>query len=141
QSTTPFRGRLSIARRKVIFITAMGVPDSHPASNEWRTHLSLPKLRQSMRFARAISQADGLAELQTYDCKECGVAVTEAADAQLTSTAAADRTPIIGALLSHGLLVIWNACSPHYRRALSDSKGERLWRMQVREAGRPRRWC
>jgi len=38
-------------------------------------------------------------------------------------------------------LVIWNASSPHYRRALADSKGERLWRMQVREAGRPRRWC
>ena len=58
-----------------------------------------------MRFARAISQADGLAELQTYDCRECGVAVTEAADPQLASTAAADRTPIIGALLSYGLLV------------------------------------
>jgi hypothetical protein len=38
-------------------------------------------------------------------------------------------------------LVIWNASSPHYRRALADSKGERLWRTQVREAGRLRRWC
>jgi hypothetical protein len=28
-------------------------------------------------------------------------------------------------------LVIWNASSPHYRRALGASKGERLWRMQV----------
>ena len=58
-----------------------------------------------MRFARAISQAEGLAELQTYDCKECGVALTEAADQQLASITALDRTPIIGALLSHGLLV------------------------------------
>jgi hypothetical protein len=31
----------------VIFITAMDLPDSHPPSNEWRTHSSLPKLRQS----------------------------------------------------------------------------------------------
>ena len=29
------------------------------------------------------------------------------------------------------LLVIWNASSPHYRRALGASKGERLWRMQM----------
>jgi hypothetical protein len=28
-------------------------------------------------------------------------------------------------------LVIWNVSSPHYRRALGASKGERLWRMQV----------
>jgi putative ABC transport system substrate-binding protein len=28
-------------------------------------------------------------------------------------------------------LVIWNASSPHYRRALGASKGERLWRMQA----------
>src|SRR6185369_15246356 len=67
--------------------------------------LACPSCGNPMRFARAISQADGLAELQTYDCKECGVAVTEAAHAQLTSTAAADRTPIIGALLNHGLLI------------------------------------
>ena len=40
-----------------------------------------------------------------------------------------------------GKLVIWNASSPHYRRALGASKGERLWRMQVGEAGRSRRWC
>jgi hypothetical protein len=58
-----------------------------------------------MRFARAIAQADGLSELQTYDCKECGVAMTEAEDSQLASTAASDRGPIIGGLLNHGLLV------------------------------------
>jgi hypothetical protein len=58
-----------------------------------------------MRFARAIAQADGLPELQTYDCKECGVGMTEAEDSQLASPAASDRAPIIGALLSHGLLV------------------------------------
>ena len=49
--------------------------------------------------------SDGLPELQTYDCKECGVAMTEAVGSQLTSTTASDRAPIIGALLSHGLLV------------------------------------
>jgi len=38
------------------------------------------------------------------------------------------RGIMLGAL---GTLVIWNASSPHYRRALGASKGERLWRMQV----------
>jgi hypothetical protein len=57
-----------------------------------------------MQFARAIPQA-GLPELQTSDCKECGVAMPRAEDSQLASTAASDRAPIIGALLSHGLLV------------------------------------
>jgi len=66
--------------------------------------LACPSCGNPMRFARAISQAEGVAELQTYDCKECGVAVTEAADQQLASIAASDRTPIIGALLSHVLL-------------------------------------
>jgi hypothetical protein len=37
-------------------------------------------------------------------------------------------------------LVIWNASSSH-KRALGPSGGERLWRMQVCEAGRSRRWC
>jgi hypothetical protein len=58
-----------------------------------------------MRFARAIPQADGFPELHTYNCKECGVAMTEAENLQLASTAASDRAPIIGALLNHGLLV------------------------------------
>ncbi len=58
-----------------------------------------------MRFARAIRHADGLPELETYDCKECGVAMTEAVDSQLASTAASDRASIVGALLNHGLLV------------------------------------
>ena len=57
-----------------------------------------------MWFARAIAQADGLPELQTYDSEECGVAMTEAEDSQL-ATAASDRAPIIGALLNYGLLV------------------------------------
>jgi len=38
-------------------------------------------------------------------------------------------------------LVIWNRSWPHYRRALGASKGERLCRMQLGEAGRSRRWC
>ena len=38
-------------------------------------------------------------------------------------------------------LVIWNASSSHYRRALGAFKGERLWRKQVCEAGRSHRWC
>jgi RecA-family ATPase len=44
-------------------------------------------------------------------------------------------------VLSHPSLVIWNPSSPHYRRALGASKGERLWRMQVGGAGRSLRWC
>jgi hypothetical protein len=64
-----------------------------------------PSCGEPMRFARAIAQADGLPELQTYDCKECGVAMTEAEDSQLASAAASDRAAIIGALLNHGLLV------------------------------------
>ena len=83
----------------------MDVPDSHPASMNGERIPACPSCGNPMRFARAISQAEGLAELQTYDCKECGVAVTEAADQQLASITASDRTPIISALLSHGLLV------------------------------------
>jgi hypothetical protein len=58
-----------------------------------------------MRFARAIPQADGLPKSQTYDCKECGVAMTEAEDSRDAFIAASDRAPIIRALLKDGLLV------------------------------------
>jgi len=88
----------------VIFITAMDVRDSTLPQMNGERIPGCPSCGAPMRFVRAISQADGLAELQTYDCKDCGVAVTEAAP-QLASTAASDRPPIIGAFLSHGLLV------------------------------------
>jgi hypothetical protein len=58
-----------------------------------------------MRFARVIPRADGLPELQTNDCKECGVAMTAAQDSQLAPTAITDRATIIPALFNHGLLV------------------------------------
>ena len=64
-----------------------------------------PSCGKRMRFARAIAQADGLPELQTYDCKQCGAAMTEAEDSQLAATAASDRATIIPALFYHGLLV------------------------------------
>ena len=57
-----------------------------------------------MRLVRAIP-ASGLPELRTYDCGQCGVAMTEADDSQLASTAASDRAPVIRALLNHGLMV------------------------------------
>jgi hypothetical protein len=57
-----------------------------------------------MRLARAIP-ASGLPELRTYDCRQCGVTMTEADDSQLASTAASDRAPVIHDLLNHGLMV------------------------------------
>jgi hypothetical protein len=37
-------------------------------------------------------------------------------------------------------LVIWNASSSHYMMSSNLDRGERLWRMQVREAGQSSRW-
>jgi hypothetical protein len=48
---------------------------------------------------------------------------------------------VLDRLLEEERLVIWNRSSSHYRRALGASKGERLWRTQVGEAVRSRRWC
>jgi hypothetical protein len=53
----------------------------------------------------------------------------------------ADPVSIGHRVLTDRILVIWNPSSPHYRRALGASKGERLWRMQVGGAGRSLRWC
>jgi len=36
-----------------------------------------PSCGKPMRFARAIPRIGGLSELRTYDCRDCGVAVTE----------------------------------------------------------------
>jgi transposase-like protein len=63
-----------------------------------------PSCGNSMRLVRAIP-ASGLPELRTYDCRQCGVAMTEADDSQLASTAASDRAPVIRVLLNHGLMV------------------------------------
>ena len=63
-----------------------------------------------VRFARAIPQDGGLPKLCTFDCKECGLAVTEANDSarteksQLASMDSSDDAPV-GQLLAHGLLV------------------------------------
>jgi hypothetical protein len=46
-----------------------------------------------------------------------------------------NRRALAKADLCDNYLVIWNASSPHYRRALGALKGERSWRMQVGEAG------
>jgi hypothetical protein len=55
--------------------------------------------------ARQEQRTKSTALISPQACKECGVAMTEAEDSQLASTAASDRAPIIGALLNHGLLV------------------------------------
>ena len=92
----------------MIFITVWTSPDRHPADMDGERITptpACPSCGKPMWFARAIAQADGLPELQSYDCEECGVAMTEAEDSQLASTAASDRAPIIGALLNYGLLV------------------------------------
>ena len=60
-----------------------------------------PSCGNPMRLVQAIP-ASGLPELRTYDCRQCGVAMTEADDSQLASTAGA---PVIRALLNHGLMV------------------------------------
>jgi hypothetical protein len=121
---------LRIGAENVIFITVWTSPDGHPPLNEWRTHHTYStclSCDNPMRFARAIPQADGLPELQTYDCKECGVAMTEAEDSQLASTAASDRNPIIRTLLNHCLLVSTPELQPFriwikQRRADADLK-------------------
>jgi hypothetical protein len=52
-----------------------------------------------MRFAGALP-AERFPQLRTYDCKACGVAMTEADGSQVS-----DRVPIVRALLNDGLLV------------------------------------
>jgi hypothetical protein len=98
---------LRIAPENVIFVTAWTSLECDRGWNGDRITptRACPSCGKRMRFARAIAQADGLPELQTYDCKGCGVAMTEAEDSQLASPAGSVRAPIIGALLSHGLLV------------------------------------
>jgi hypothetical protein len=70
-----------------------------------------PSCGNPMRFARAIPQDGRLPELWTFDCKECGLAVTEAKDSarmeksQLASRVSSDRVPVIRRLLAQGLLV------------------------------------
>lgn len=39
-----------------------------------------------MRFARAVPKVGALPELRTYDCKACGVAVTEADEPAIYDT-------------------------------------------------------
>jgi hypothetical protein len=55
-----------------------------------------------MRFAREIHAGQ---LLRTYDCKECGAALTEAEDSQADSTIASEGAPIVRTLLNEGLLV------------------------------------
>jgi hypothetical protein len=55
-----------------------------------------PKSRQAYAVCESDRPSRWLPELQTYDCKGCGVAMTEAEDSQLAPTAASDRAPTSG---------------------------------------------
>jgi hypothetical protein len=43
-------------------------------------HAACPSCGRALRLARTVPGADGLAELQTFSCRECSLWVTEAAD-------------------------------------------------------------
>ena len=43
-------------------------------------HGACPSCGRALRLARTVPGADGLAELQTFSCRECSLWVTEAAD-------------------------------------------------------------
>ncbi len=91
----------------MIFITVGTSPNGHSGVMDERIKPT-PACRSCgnpMRFARAVTQANGLPELRTYDCKDCGVAMTEAEESQVASTVASDRAPIVHLLLDYGLLV------------------------------------
>jgi len=39
-----------------------------------------PSCGRALRFARTVPVTDGLAELQTFSCRECSLWITESAD-------------------------------------------------------------
>jgi hypothetical protein len=39
-----------------------------------------PSCGRALRFARTVRGTDGLAELQTFSCRECSLWITESAD-------------------------------------------------------------
>ena len=78
---------------------------SHPCGEHFfHPMLGCPSCGNPMRLVRAIP-ASRLPELRSYDCRQCGMAMTEADDSQLASATASDYAPVIDALLNHGLMV------------------------------------
>ena len=60
-----------------------------------------PNCDKPMRFTRSIPALEGLSELQAFECRECGVMMTEAAKTEvfvrhLSATAHVDRRILIG---------------------------------------------
>jgi hypothetical protein len=93
--------------KNVIFITVSTLADSHPSQMDAERTIPIPacpSCGHPMRFARA-SPAERFPQLRTYDCKGCGVAVTEAEGSQPTWAVVSDRPSIVRALLNDGLLV------------------------------------
>jgi hypothetical protein len=51
-----------------------------PSRDDPVLHAACPSCGRALRLARTVPGAGGLAELQTFSCRECSLWVTEAAD-------------------------------------------------------------
>jgi hypothetical protein len=58
-------------RATATMLPSRGVPLPCPAC---------PSCGRALRFARTVPETDGLAELQTFNCRECSLWITESAD-------------------------------------------------------------
>jgi hypothetical protein len=58
-------------RATTIMLPSRDIPLLYPAC---------PSCGSALRFARTVPGTDGLAELQTFSCRECNLWVTEGAD-------------------------------------------------------------
>jgi hypothetical protein len=55
--------------------TTMQPSRDHPV-----LHAACPSCGRALRLARIVPGTDGLAELQTFSCRECSLWITESAD-------------------------------------------------------------
>ena len=60
--------------RATIMPPTRDIPQLYPAC---------PSCGRALRFARTIPGTNGLAELQTFSCRECSLWITESAEASL----------------------------------------------------------
>ena len=51
-----------------------------PSSDASLPYAACPSCGRPLRFVRSVPRTDGLMELQTYNCRDCSLWVTEAAD-------------------------------------------------------------
>ena len=51
-----------------------------PSRDVFLLHPACPSCGRALRFARTVPGTDGLAELQTFSCRECSLWITESAD-------------------------------------------------------------